>query len=171
MGAFHGHGVDASLHQFSGVIAEPPRHLREELASFGLLAAQVMMAAAHVRDGEGIDKTDRDVLIRSAEIFRFVAARIRFVQSGGQGQEPPAMFLSAGAANDVVLSDQSPADPEQIARVYDEMAEKLESLAASKSTAEEAAEVYDLFRVVAERARAGAGSSGHEPLPQSSPGF
>jgi hypothetical protein len=155
---------------FTGVVAEPTRHLREELAAIGLLAAQVMMAAAHVRDGEGLDAMDREVLKITSRAFRSFAERILFVHNRGQGAGARGM-LSAGVTNDVVLPDEHPADPVEIARFYEDLAEKLDSLSAPAATVQDARDIYVRFQTIAERARASAGSSGHELPSSSTPNF
>lgn len=144
------------------VVAEPARHLREQLASIGLLAAEVMAASARVRDQQDLDQSDEEILSRAAILFRTSAAKIRFVRSGGQGAEPQAM-VSTGVSNDVVFSDKSPADPEEIARFYDDIAQKLDTLKSHTATQQQAVNLYRFFQTVAERARAAAGSSGHPP--------
>lgn len=145
---------------FAGIVAEPTRHQREDLSSIGLLAAQVMMAAVHARDSQKVDATDQEILRRTAELFRSSAARIRFVQSRGQGTTPRSM-LSTGLNTDILFADQSPSDPEKIAKYYDEIAEKLDLLAACELPAEDVQTVYSMFQSIADRARAQAGSSGH----------
>lgn len=145
---------------FAGVVAEPTRHQREDFSSIGLLAAQVMMAAAHVRDGQKVDSTDQEILRRTSELFRSSAARIRFVQSHGQGTSPRSM-LSTGLSTDILFADESPSDPEEIAKYYDAVAEKLDLLAACKLPSTDVQVLYSIFQSIADRARAQAGSSGH----------
>src|SRR6266581_1499000 len=98
---------------FTHIVAEPTRQLREELATIGLLAAQVMVAAVHVRNGEGLDPTDREVLERTADLFRNLVDRIKFIQSGGQGKAAETM-LSAGATTDLVLPEQPPQSTDEM---------------------------------------------------------
>jgi hypothetical protein len=136
----------------------------------GLLAAQVMVAAAHVRNREALDSTDQEVLVRTADLFRSLADRIRFIQSGGQGKAAETM-LSVGATADLVLPEQPPKSTDEMIAFYEALVQELDSLAKPGATPAQAEEIYRRFSSIAERARARAGSSGHEPRPSTIPNF
>ena len=155
---------------FFNVVNESTRQLREEFASIGLLAAQVVVAAARVRDGEGLDPVDRRGIQTAARLFRSFAARIRFVSSGGVG-EAPHTLLSTGVTNEVILSEVLPTDPEEVARSFDEIAGMLDQLVANNPTKDLATQLYERFSIIAERARVGAASSGHQPARHTTPQF
>jgi hypothetical protein len=154
----------------SFVVNESTRQMREEFATIGLLAAQVLAAAARARDGEDLDSVDKRALNAASQVFRSFARRIRFVTSGGTG-EAPHTLLSAGVTNDVVLPKSLPADPEKIALAFDEIASELDQLASGQAPPRLAADIYGRFKKIAERARVGAGSSGHQSARPNTPRF
>jgi hypothetical protein len=153
-------------------VTEPEPQVREQLAAVGLLAAQVAMAAARLRDGLPLDSTDRRVLARMIDLFRSEAKRIRAVSQGG-GLPTPRAMLTTGIGDELVLPKASTDDPEEVAAVFDEVAAELEAATATHPsiTAQSAADLYERFSGIAERAREWSGSPGHRPPPSTLPTF
>ena len=148
------------------VIAEPTDEYRQELTGLGVLSAQVLAAAARVRDGLPLNGTERAVLVRASRLFKALAEQIRFVDGGGHGEAPNSL-LSASVA--VQLHDiQVPAD---IADYFESLAHKLRDLAKPNAPIALAEEVYTTFRAISLQVRASTGSSGHAGSAAESPSF
>src|SRR6266851_6003289 len=150
---------------------EPEPHVREQLAAVGLLAAQVALAAARLREGLPLDSTGRRVVNRMVDLCRTEAKRIRVISQGGSVHTPRAM-LSAGVGDELVLPDASTEDPEEVASAFDQLANELEKVIGKRQITNQAAsKLYVEFSRIAERAREWSGSPGHRPPASGVPTF
>lgn len=155
------HSRSGEVATFVGVVTEPGRHLRQELTSIGLLAIQIVAAAARIRDGATLDAQDRRTLELAIELFKDLAKRIRFIQSGGQVGDSPSLMMSTEVTDQLVVAETQLTDPEEVAKYFDEVAGQLRKLLSAKPSKQLANDVYKLFFAIAARAKAAAGSSGH----------
>ena len=164
-------GLNWGTSTFVGVVTEPGRNLRQELTSVGLLAIQIVAAAARIREGEALDAQDRRTLELAIALFTDLAKRIRFIQSNGQVGNSPNLMMSTEVTDQLVVAESQPTDPEELAQYFDKVAGQLRKLLLTKPSKQVAADVYKLFLAIAGRAKAAAASGGHITSTPTTPRF
>lgn len=141
------------------VSSKAGRAARERVSGLGLVGAQIMMAAARVRDGGRVEPDERELILDAADQFEAIAGRMSYL-AGRKGTMPRVPPFSTGATNSIVFGSTRVA-PDKMVAVYERLASELKRLANNKLKADDAGRLYTRFRGYVERSRKDAIATWH----------
>jgi hypothetical protein len=144
--------------------AAPPgsiRNAREEVASIGLMAAQVVIASRRVLAGLPLDDSDKRTLRQVSKFMREEADAIQFVNTSGEEGKAPSRLAASEIGPEVILSEHGVGQPERVVKALKDIAKNLNRLARTPSS-ELAEEIFRVFSHLAGYSRSASGSSGDQ---------
>ena len=125
---------------------------QQDRVGFGLLAAQVAMAAARRRDGLPLDGGELELLEEASGLFRALAARVRMVATPGQSAGPRPL-VPVSVVNDIVFGGETELPTDRVIDRYEALGRQLDQLAQKSLAIDVVTEMVGTFRGFAERAR------------------